>query len=390
VLPSYDSGTATLTLNLFEKIKGKPAIDLSEYISETEIDYQEFISDYGQKSTFSYEEVEFDQLKTYNKGKFLRYGQGSISVGNGFLDPEKEILKSDFANPVAYTNSIFDSSLELTNLISIVEGDSVDFSDVANDGFGYAAFNIPDEIFLPGDLARIKESTNEVYNGDWVVKSVPSGHVVFNGVPFDTAASGTIEKLNYEYSSSEDVFLFLNIPNYTVTKFSGASIVFDSGGFYPIAVNQIALAYFDLINTGKQVNQDFIYSLSFGDIDDPLRYQIGMIQSYFRLFSSVLNDPVKLISTCVVPFDVYNRIDFLSPIKIRIEETQNEYYLNRISGYKESYLDSEWQLIKLPAGEFDFVPGTASPSPGGGGGEPPVEPGLCGLPYELPFELACE
>jgi hypothetical protein len=155
-------------------------------------------------------------------------------------------------------------------------------------------------------------------------------------------------------------------------------------------ITSVALAYFDMINTGRQVNRDFIYSLSFGDIDDPLRYQIGMIHSYFRLFSSVLNDPVKLISTCVVPFDVYNRIDFLSPIKIRIEETQNEYYLNRISGYKESYLDSEWQLIKLPAGEFDFVPGTASPSPGGGGGEPPVEPGLCGLPYELPFELACE
>jgi len=391
VLPSYEPGTHTLTLNLFEKIKGKPAIDLSQYISETEIDYQEFISDYGQNSRLSYSEVEYEQLKTYNKGKFLKYGQGNIEVGNGFLEPEKEILKSDFANPIAYNNPVFDASLELTNLIELEEGEEIQFPDVANDGYGDAAFQDPNGIFLVGDLARIVDSSNEVYNGDWVVKSIPSGHVVFNGLPFDTAATGTIKKLNYKYSSNEDVFLFLNIPNYQVSRFSNASIVFDSGGFYPIPLNNVALAYFDLINTGKQINHDFIYSLSFGEIDDPLRYQIGMIHSYFRLFSSVLNDPVKLISTCTVPYDVYNRIDFLSPIKIQTEETQNVYYLNRITGYKESYLDSEWQLIKLPAGIPEVLPGTPAPSTGGGGGIPdPEPPGLCGLPYELPFELACE
>jgi hypothetical protein len=265
------------------------------------------------------------------------------------------------------------------------EGEEVQFPNVGDDGFGDAAFNIPNEIFLVGDLARVTDSTNEVYNGDWVVKSIPSGHVVFNGLPFDTAASGTIKKLNYKYSSNEDVFLFLNIPNYQVSKFSNASIVFDSGGFYPIGVNQVALAYFDLINTGKQINHDFIYSLSFGAIEDPLRYQVNMIHSFFRLFSSVLNDPVKLTCTCVVPYDVYNRINFLRPIKIRTEETQNTYYLNRISGYKESYLDSEWQLIKLPGGEFDLVTGVASSS----GGETPGGGDECGLPYSLPFPLDC-
>lgn len=376
VLPSYDKGTATLTLNLFERIKDKPAIDLSQYISETEIDYQEFISDYGQISRMSYAQVEYEQLKTYNKGKFLKYGQGRISVGNEFLEPDKEILTSDFANPIAYQNPVFDASLELTNLIELEEGEEIQFPDVANDGFGDAAFQDPNGVFLVGDLARIVDSSNEVYNGDWVVKSTPSGHVVFNGLPFDTAASGTIKKLNYKYSSSEDVFLFLNIPNYQVSRFSNASIVFDSGGFYPISVTHTALAYFDLINTGKQVNQDFIYSLSFGAIDDPLRYQTNMIDSYFRLFSMVLNDPVKLISTCTVPYDVYNRIDFLSPVKIQTEETQNVYYLNRITGYKESYLDSEWQLIKLPAG-VTSLPGVSNrPSTGGGQSEFPSTEGF--------------
>ena len=344
VLASFNRATSTLTLNLFENIKSKDPIDLSEYISETEVDYLDFISDYGQNSIFSYQEVEFDELKNYNKGKFFKYGQGVIRVNNDFLEQDQEVLTSDFANPIAYINPIFDASLEKTNLIELEEGETFQFSDVADDGAGDAAFNIGNtDAFYVGDLVRIENSTNEVYNGDWTVKSLDGTHLIFNGVPFDAAASGDIVKLNYKYSTSDDVFLFINVPNYAVPNFSDATLLFDSG-----EINFIAIVYFDLINTGKQINQDFIYSLSFGGIDDPLRYQVTMLESYFRLFERVLNDPVKLFNTAMLPYDVFNRIDFLSPITIKTMESSNSYYLNRISGYKESYLDCELQLIKLP------------------------------------------
>lgn len=349
VLPSYNEGDETLTLNLFENIKSKPPIDLSEYISETEVDYSEFISDYGQRSRLSYKQVEFEELKNYNQGKFFKYGQGVIDVNNDFLSPDEDILESDFANPVVYLNPVFDASLEKTNLIELEEGESFEFSDVANDGYGDAAFNIgSSDPFLIGDLVRVSDSTNEVYNGDWVVKSVDGVHVIFNGLPFDTAASGNLVKLSYKYSSSEDVFLFLNIPNYPVSNFSSAPIVFDSGTFYPIELTNVAIAYFDLINTGRQINRDFIYSLSFGGIDDPLHYQVTMIDSYFRLFTRVLNDPVKLFSVAHLPYAVFHGIDFLSPITVKTIETTNQYYLNRISGYQESYLPCQLNLIKLP------------------------------------------
>lgn len=349
VLASYNEGDATLTLNLFEKIKSKPQVDLSEYISETEVDYSEFIADYAQRSRLSYKQVEFEELKSYNQGKYLKYGQGFIDVANDFLESDKSILESDFANPVAYTNPVFDASIEKTNLITLEEGESFNFTDVANDGFGDASFNIGSTaVFLVGDLVRISDSTNAIYNGDWVIKSLDAVHLQFNGLPFDTAATGSITKLNYTYSTSEDVFLFLNIPNYQVSKFSTAPIVFDSGTFYPIEVTNMALAYFDMINTGKQVNQDFIYSLSFGGIDDVLRYQTTMIESYFRLFSRVLNDPVKLKSVAHLPYALFTQIDFLSPIEIRTLETTNLYYLNRMSGYKENYLPMTLELIKLP------------------------------------------
>lgn len=349
VLASYNEGNATLTLNVFEKIKSKPPLDISEHISEVEVDYTEFISDYGKNSILSYKEVEYEELKSYNKGKFFKYGQGVIEVNNDFLEDNKDIIESDFSNPIAILNPVFDASLEKTNLIELEEGEAFTFSDVANDGFGDAAFNIADtDAFLVGDLARIKDSTNAAYNGDWIVKTLDGVHLTFNGLPFDTAASGEIVKLNYKYSTSEDVFLFINIPNYERSKFSDAPIVFDSGGFYPISITNIALAYFDMINTGRQVNRDFIYSLSFGGIDDPLHYQVNMIDSYFRLLTRVLNDPVKLIATCHIPYALYHQIDFLRPITIKTMETVNQYYANRLTGYKESYRPSFFELIKLP------------------------------------------
>ena len=67
MLPSYNAGTATLTLNLFEKLKSKPPLDLSEYISDTEVDYQEFISDYGQTSGYPIQKLNTSNLKPITK-----------------------------------------------------------------------------------------------------------------------------------------------------------------------------------------------------------------------------------------------------------------------------------------------------------------------------------
>ena len=379
VLPSYNAGTATLTLNLFEKLKAKSPLDLSEYVSDTEVDYQEFVSDYAQKSKLGYNEVDFDDLKAYNKGKIFKYGQGVIDVNNGFLEDEDEILKSDFSNPVDYVNAVFDCSVGKTNLIELENGEEVTFDDVADNGAGLAAFHISSEIFKVGDLVRIYDASNSGYNGDYIVDDIPTGHVVFNSIPFDTASTGKIVKLLYNYSSDENIFLFINIPNYEVSKFAGNQMFFDDG----TEITSTALAYFNMISTGRQVNADFIYSMSFGRVDDTLAYQVPIIETHFRLFSNVLNDPVKLISTALLPYDVYNRIDFLRPITIKTLETSNMYYLNRVSGYKESYLPCTLELIKLPGGIFEVVEADEDSSSGGGGGG--GLPSGSGFPYTLPF-----
>lgn len=343
VITSYEPKTKTLTCNLFDKLKEKEPIDISSYVTVDEVDFESFISNYGRNSTFSYQELDFDELKEYNIANFFRYGQGVIEVDNEFLSENEPIVESDFSNPFSYINPVFDMSMERTNLIELEESEQVTFDDVADDGSGNAAFHISNEVFIVGDLARIKNSTNSAYNGDWVVLGIPTGHIILYGVPFDTAASGEVSKLQHTYASSDDVFLFVNIPTYAKEKFSEAEILLEAD-----AQPEWGLAYFSLLNTNRQINDEYTQSLSFGEIADPLFYQRTIVETYWSLVSRVLNDPVKLICTAYLPGNVYRSIDFLRPVTIKTLETTNRYYLNLMSGYQNSYTPTRLELIKLP------------------------------------------
>lgn len=343
-LPSYNPTSKTLTINLFEKIKDKPALDLSENFESIEIDYPEFVSNYGQKSKLSYNEVDFEELKSYNVGKYFRYGQGHINVDNDFIEPEVDIVESDFSNPIAYESNVFAMSMEKLNIIEFDEGEDVEFTGVTDSGAGVARFTITEDIYLVGDLVRITDSLDPLYNGDWVVNAVAAGWVEFDGLGYSADTTGKTAKLEYVYGNSDDVYLLVNIPNYDLTDFTGKEFFM----FETVPIIHIALGYFDVINTGRQINQDFIYSLSFGGIDDPQHYQITMTERYFRVFGQVLNDPVKLFAICYLPKYLYERISFLEPITVKTLETTNRYYVNRITGYKESYYPCTMELIKLP------------------------------------------
>jgi hypothetical protein len=338
VLASYKEATQTLTLNLFQKIKDKTPIDLSENISETEVDYSEFISDYGKSNLLSFKELVDDTIKV----NYFKYDQGVVPVDNDFLPDSDDLVDSEFTQPIGYINNVFDSHVERTNIIEVEEEITVDItgvSEVVSD----ARFAVSEDEFEISDLIRITDSTNPNYNGDWNVKSVGAGWVELTGVSFDTDARARITKLNFLYSDSDDVFIFHNVPLYTINKFSGLiSFTLENTDY-----ETFAYAFFNILNTGRQVNRDFINSMSFSGEDNPLHYQQTLINQYFRLFSQVLNDPVKLISVAHLPYSVYHQIDFLSPIMIRTIESTNMYYLNRISGYKESYLPCSLELIKL-------------------------------------------
>lgn len=341
-ITTYEASNKTLTINLFDNIKSKDPVDISEYIESVDVDYTEVISDYGKKNYLSYTEVSVDD--DFRETRFP-YSKGVINVDNDFIADEADILESEFANPVSYINTIFDMSIERTNLITLERsGISTEATGVTDSGGVRARFAIPNNVFLISDLVRIEDSTNPEYNGDWKIYTIGDGYVEFTGLQFSSNATARLTKLNFKYTESDDVFLMRHVPLYPVTNFSGLpSIRLEN-----TSLETMSFAFFHLLNTGRQVNRDFRFSFSFTSGDSDLQYQISLIDQYFTLLIRILNDPVKLTCSAHLPKYVYDRIDFLRPVTIKTLETTNQYLVNRITGYKESYLPCTIELIKLP------------------------------------------
>lgn len=333
VISSYDARNKTLTFDLFEKIKTKPFIDLSPYLSDVEIEYTEFISNYGKKNNFTFQQLEDDAIKV----NLIPYAPGVIEVDNDFLGDEVDAVTSDFTQPISYVNEIFGASLERTNFLQLNEDTKVEITAVA-DSTGEARFTVSEDIFALSDLVRITNSTDKTYNGDYMVVSFGVGWVELSGVPFNTDARADITILKFEYTNNDSVYLLRHVPLYTVAKFSALPQIRVENTDY----STLAYAFFNIIDTGLQVSNDFVNSFSFYEYD-----QVSMIQQYFRLFGKILNDPAKLNITAHLPLVVYDQLDFLNPIKILTEESQNAYYLNRIRGYKGSEYPCKLELIKI-------------------------------------------
>lgn len=345
VLPSYNAFTKTLTCNIFDKLRDKEPIDLSQYVSATEVDYVEFISNYSQINKLSYKQVDFDNLKDYNIQNFFPYGTGAITSTNEFLDDEDDMIESDFSNPQSYYNPVFDMSMERLNLITLEADGSASLTAV-NDASGVGRFVVDKDLFQPDDMVRI-ESNDPFYNKDWVVDTVTvetspgaeDGYITLVGLPFDLNATGTVTKMVHKYNEVDDVYLLVNIPFYLVSNFSGFSTIY----LESFARTEMSTAFFNLLQTGRQINQDYGQSLSFGEIESPLFYQRTLIDTYWGLVQRIFNDPVKLLSDVYLPHLVFKRIDFQRPVTFTTVETSNRYYVNRVTGYGHAQME----LIKI-------------------------------------------
>lgn len=343
VISSYDPVTKTLTANLFERIKSKTPIDISEYISATETDYIDFISNYGKKSLATYETIEFDDWFPNGIKTFFASGDGFIQVDNDFIEDTADLIESDFTAPNTYINATFDMSMER---LSTLELDSIDNTNATSvtDSSGMARFNGVDDVFVVGDLVRISDSLVSGYNGDWIVENVGAGWVEFYDLSFDDDATASLSTMKHVYTGDEDVYLFFNVPNYDVIKFSGAS----SFILETTDRSSMAVGYFNLMDTGRQINTDFIQTLSFGEVESDLFYQRTMLQTYWNLSGNTLNDPVKEIATVNLPYSTFNDIDFLSPMFVKTLDSSNLYFPSKITGYKGKEFDAVIELIKLP------------------------------------------
>lgn len=349
-ITDYEPVSKILTIDLFEGIKSKEPIDISQHIQIQQEDYSDFISDFGKESILTYQESDADEFKEYNLSEFISYGNGKIDVDNNFIQNSSDILTSDFKAPVSYLNGVFSASLERTNFVDLEETDTMDFTSVS-DNSGNAQFNVDDAtLFNVGELVRISESTESGYNGDYVISSKSGTWIVVAGNPFTIDATGKLTKVQHTINNDDGVYLLINTKYYfnNVSRYSRLDAYsIWNGHIGDTTYTDVGYAFFNLLNTGTQINQDYKQGLSFGGINNPLSYQYSLIDKYWGTVGRVLNDPVKLLCVGTIPQIVFDSITPLRPAIIKTEKTNNLYYFNRIGGYKESYLPCEVDLIKL-------------------------------------------
>lgn len=344
VLPSYNVNTKTLTLDLFNKIKEKEYIDVSDQIVVDTTDFTDFVSNYAKNNMFSYQESTDEDLRKYNISNFIKYGSGNLTIDNDYLENSAPVVESDFTSPITYLNGAFDVSMERFNFVFMDEIFDRSILSVIDDS-GYASFEVNNAstYFTAGDLVRIDTDLNE-YDGEWVVAAVSANHLRVNTIGFTSSASGTITLLRHAFTTDDNVYLFVNVQDVATNFFSAKSVMLLENTEFSTS----ALAYFNLLNNNTPINKVYKQSLSFGAPNNPLNYQIPLLDTYWSLFSRILNDPVMLLATGTFKRKTYDEIkSFLRPLIIKTEETVNLYYLNRLVGYNGSERGCDSQLIKL-------------------------------------------
>lgn len=343
-ISSYDSISKTLTINYFDKIKQKQSIDLSEYLQVDTIDYTEFIGNYAKQNVFNYQEGSDEELAEYNVSSFIKYGSGVIEADNDFIEQTAEVVESDFSSPISYRNTAFDGSLERINFVEYDEVETRDINSVSDDS-GIARFNITDadDYFEVDDVVKIVSDVS-TYNGEFIVNTVTSTYIKMTNLTYVSDATGTATKVDHKITSDDSVYIM------SVTKITPSTDLFGTGNFLFNGLSQsnAMLAFFNLLRLGNPVEENYKQGLSFGGINSPFQYQKTLLDSYWRQFDNIVNDPVMCKAIGHMPWRVYNSLDFLSPVIIKTLETSNLYYVNRITGYQNSYTPCEVELIKLP------------------------------------------
>lgn len=349
VISDFDPYTKTVTFNYFERIKDKEPVDISDHFNVIDEDYSEFISNFFQRSLLAYEESNDEQIEGYDNSKLVKYGAGEIIVNNDGIDRMGTILESEFKAPVSYINGAFAASTERTNFITMMTDGDQDFTAVVDNATN-AQFTVADSsLYQVGDVVRVSESTDGSYNGDYVVQTVNTGWIILRGLAFSADATGVITRLEHRIGSDDGVYLFIatqyQVEN--VSKFSTHDDFLISDGSITNPYSNMSYAFFNILDLGLQINQDYKQGLSFGEVDNPQSYQRTMIDTYWGQVRRTLNDPVKILGVATLPKIVFGSITPLRPIRVKTEQTNNLYYCNRIGGYAESYLPCEVDLIKL-------------------------------------------
>lgn len=340
-ITDYNPYTKEVTVNFFKNLSSKTPKEISPYIEKISTNFSELVSNFGQSNLLTYQESDAEEVRDYNVNKFIKYAAGVIEIDNDYIQKSVTLIDSEFKAPISYVNDVFECSMERISILELQTTQGTSITSVT-DNLGTARLNVANNYYLVGDLVRIENAQDANYNGDYIVGVVGSGYIECYNLPYFTDSTADISRLDYKYGNSDDVFLMLNIPDYASDQFGSTFIDLEDTW-----MTNFAYPFFNLLDVGKQVNQDYKDGLSFGSVVSNLFYQRTLIEQYWSNVGPILNDPVKLLATAFLPEKVFKELSPLYPVYLKTKETTNLYYINLITGYKSAHQPCEIELIKL-------------------------------------------
>lgn len=375
VFSTYNTNTKTITTKFLDTIRTEPEIDISEYVSKVESkNFTELVADYGKSSKFLFVESGDDFVEEYNSVNRVYYGGGELVIDNDFLEDEQDFVEMDFTAPYQVNVKSIAFSLPLLEMNEQVIDNSTDYSNVQNSS-GVARFRWPVatsgvNIFDVGDLVRVTQSTTSEYDGTHRVSASgtvgQNNYIELNGINYISNSTGSLDLIFISDIINEDQITIINVPNRPLSDFTEAESIYYDGN----DITSIALGYFWLPYVNKNINR-IRQALTFGPVNDIRWYQQDLLDAYYKTTENVLNDPVTINVTAYIPEKVYKDIDFLKPVRLKTDEFNLLFLVNKITGYVGSSMPCEMELIKTSRVEYLTIAETqalpAEPDP-----DPPV------------------
>ena len=281
VVSQYDIKTKTLTLNKFEDIDNNRVnapnwtskIDLSKQI---DVDFTKILSNYGQKSLFTYIDDSKDDNRLSLLKEILPYnlGTGALNIGVNSIDKEKTVFKSFFSSSaqiLAYQGTYYLPYLPL------IEGKQEDSSVVYEDSEIAPRVLIIQPNYNYEKVNTLGNSQIAIINDD---DELPV-QILYDELPFAYFSKVTSSTLNLPEDDEgiDSITYSLNFRNYS--NYTGEDLFSNNYQFYNKILNAPFYVSLYMNLTALDVQQlDFFTPIFLEYKYDSGYYYIDSVEQY--------------------------------------------------------------------------------------------------------------
>lgn len=341
VIATYDPFTKTVTCNLFKNVT-EVETDLSQYVSDFEIDNNSFNQEIGRRNRFLFKEGEEERLIEYNKGNELPYAAGDITSDSELVGEDTE-YELPFTSSFSYYNETFKTWLADLGITYLEDtGDPITITGVTNSG-GDALFTTAADHGLEQlDFIEITDTSTGEYVGVGRVASIPTSTTFeLQDVDFLTAgATGTAIKQNRSSNATGNVFIGIVIPDLAVSDF----MIDETEIKYSSSTNS-NIAYFYFIKDNLNLPVDNFRELPvFGS---NVQGSVTLLDKYYGEQKKYFNKPVKVKASMHIPFNVFNNLDQTKSVRIKTDLFNMKGFAIKNEGFNGPDIECFFEFINL-------------------------------------------